>query len=102
MSLLYNTQVEAVDSLGPFSVWLRFADGTEGKIDLASELDDPAWEGGLDRWHDPAFFDAVQVGGEGIAWGAESGRVGVDYEVSLSGDWRSPCPVIGCTQRSEA
>lgn len=87
MSLLYNTEVVAVESLGPYSVWLRFADGAEGKVDLSSELEDPVWEGGLERWHDPAFFDAVQVGGSGIVWGVEKGREGFGDEVSFSRDW---------------
>ena len=87
MSLLYDTEVAAVESLGSYNVWLRFADGTEGKIDLASEMDDPVWEGGLDRWRDPAFFDAVQVGGDGIIWGVERGREGLGDEVSFSSDW---------------
>ena len=86
MSLLYDTEVAAVESLGPYSVWLRFSDGTEGKIDLASEMDDPVWKGALDRWRDPAFFDAVQVGGDGIVWGVERGREGVGDDVSFSGD----------------
>ena len=86
MGLLYNTDVAAVESLGPCSVWLRFADGTEGKVDLASELKDPAWEGDLERWHDPDFFDSVEVGGFGIVWGVRKGTEGSSEAISLSSD----------------
>ena len=74
MGLLYNTDVAAVESLGRYSVWLRFTDGTEGKVYLASELKDTAWEGDLERWHDPDFFDSVEVGGFGIVWGLRNRR----------------------------
>lgn len=86
MGLLYNTDVASVESLGPYSVWLRFADGTEGKVDLASELQDPAWEGDLERWHDPDFFDSVEVGGFGIVWGLRKGPEDPTDPISLSSD----------------
>lgn len=86
MGLLYNTDVAAVESLGPYSVWLRFTDGTEGKVDLASELKDPAWEGDLERWHDPDFFDSVEVGGFGIVWGPRKGTEGPSDAISLTSD----------------
>jgi len=40
-----------------FVLWLRFEDGTEGEIDLASELHGPVFE----PLHDPAYFARVRV-----------------------------------------
>ena len=38
-------------------LWLRFSDGTEGEVDLATELDGPIFE----PLRDPRFFAQVQV-----------------------------------------
>ena len=38
-------------------LWLRFSDGAEGEVDLATELDGPVFE----PLRDPRFFAQVQV-----------------------------------------
>lgn len=35
-----------------YTVWLRFSDGTEGRLDLARELLGPVFE----PLHDPSYF----------------------------------------------
>lgn len=40
-----------------FVVWVRFNDGVEGEIDLASELDGPVFE----PFKDPRFFAQLRV-----------------------------------------
>jgi hypothetical protein len=49
-----------------FVVWLRFRDGTEGRVDLASELVGPMFE----PLHDPATFARFYVHPEfhTLAW----------------------------------
>ncbi|MEA2339204.1 MAG: hypothetical protein QOE82_3211 [Thermoanaerobaculia bacterium] len=39
------------------TLWLRFEDGTEGEVDLASELHGPIFE----PLHDQAYFASVRV-----------------------------------------
>ena len=47
-------------------VWLRFSDGTEGRIDLGAELHGPVFE----PLRDPGFFAQLRVDPEldTIAW----------------------------------
>ena len=80
MSLLYDTKVVLVEARGQYRVWVRFADGTEGEVDLSGELANEAWEGTLKAWHDPAVFAAVRVGDYGIAWGDDGDVIDVEDE----------------------
>jgi hypothetical protein len=41
----------------PFTVWLRFSDGTEGRLDLAGELHGPIFE----PLRDPSYFAQLRV-----------------------------------------
>lgn len=55
-----------VRASGGFRVWLRFADGIEGEVDLS----DLAGEGVFAAWQDPAFFRTVRIDEcRAIAWG---------------------------------
>ena len=58
--------VVQVRHVGGYALWLRFADGTEGEIDLAGELWGPIFE----PLRDPEFFKLVRVNPElrTIAW----------------------------------
>lgn len=49
-----------------YTVWLRFSDGTEGRLDLGSELLGPVFE----PLHDPSYFAQLRVDPEldTIAW----------------------------------
>ena len=49
-----------------FTVWLRFSDGTEGRLDLAGELHGPVFE----PLRDPSYFAQLRVDPEldTIAW----------------------------------
>lgn len=55
--------VEARDG---YHIWLRFADGVEGEVDLS----DLAGQGVFAAWQDRVFFDSVRIGdARAIAWG---------------------------------
>lgn len=49
-----------------YRVWIRFADGTEGEVDLS----DLAGKGVFERWCDPGEFEKVYVDEDAgtIAW----------------------------------
>lgn len=56
-------EVEARDR---YCIWLRFADGVEGEVDLS----DLAGHGVFAAWLDRAFFDSVRIDeARAIAWG---------------------------------
>ena len=55
-----------VKACGPYRIWLRYTDGTEGEVDL-SHL---AGRGVFNAWDDPSFFAEVGIGlGGGVCWG---------------------------------
>ena len=49
-----------------YRIWLRFEDGSQGEVDLKSELEGPIFE----ALHDPAYFRQVSVNRDlgTIAW----------------------------------
>ena len=51
----------AVEAIGPHSLWLRFADGVEGVVDVGADLWGPVFE----PLKDPEFFAQVKLGGDG-------------------------------------
>ena len=58
----------AVAARDGFRIWLRYADGIEGEVDL-SHL---AGKGVFAAWRDRSFFEEVRIGGgNGISWGNE-------------------------------
>lgn len=61
--LIRPTQVQA---RAPHRIWLRYADGTEGEVDLS----DLAGRGVFTAWSDPSLFAEVRIGpGGAICWG---------------------------------
>ena len=56
-------QVVEARHQGGFRVWLRFDDGLDGEVDLASELDGEVFE----PLRDPAFFARFTVD-ETLVW----------------------------------
>jgi hypothetical protein len=57
-----------VKTLADYKLWVRYADGVEGEIDL-SHL---AGRGVFSLWNDYAAFEQVYIGSGGeIAWGDE-------------------------------
>ena len=55
-----------VQARAPYRIWLRYADGAEGEVDL-SHL---AGGGVFAAWADPLFFAEVCIGpGGAICWG---------------------------------
>ena len=57
-----------VKALPNFRIWLRYDDGTQGKIDLS----DLAGRGVFNAWNDLAFFGSVRLGSHGaIEWGLD-------------------------------
>ena len=50
----------------PYRIWLRYADGQEGEVDLS----DVAGQGVFGAWADPSVFAAVRIGpGGAVCWG---------------------------------
>jgi hypothetical protein len=57
-----------VKALSDYRIWIRFADGVEGEVDL-SHL---AGRGVFSSWRDEAVFQQVHIGPGGeIAWSEE-------------------------------
>jgi hypothetical protein len=57
-----------VKALPDYRIWIRFADGVAGEVDL-SHL---AGRGVFSLWRDEAVFQQVHIGSHGeIAWNAE-------------------------------
>jgi hypothetical protein len=55
----------AVQARADYRIWIRYADGVEGEVDL-SHL---AGRGVFSLWQDPAAFQGVHLGPHGaIAW----------------------------------
>ena len=55
----------AVKPLPHYRLWLRYADGTEGEVDLS----DLARQGVFIAWQDPDFFQRVRLGPHGeVQW----------------------------------
>lgn len=55
----------AVEPRGQYRIWLRYADGSDGEIDLS----DLAGRGVFQAWEDPSVFEAVRIGESGaIEW----------------------------------
>ena len=58
----------AVKARDGFRIWLRYADGIEGEVDLSHV----AGKGVFTAWLDRPFFEEVHIGGgNGISWGNE-------------------------------
>ncbi len=54
-------KIIALEPLPAHRLWLRFADGTEGTVDLSGEVG----EGVFALWRDPVAFAAVRLGEAG-------------------------------------
>jgi hypothetical protein len=51
-----------------YRVWLRYADGVEGEVDLS----DLAGRGVFEAWNDRRFFENVRIDESGaLAWGSD-------------------------------
>lgn len=55
-----------VKTINQYSIWLKFDDGTEGKVDLSHLINKPVFQ----NWKDADFFDRVYIDPEtgAIAW----------------------------------
>ena len=70
-------RVVGVEPRGLYRLWLRFADGVEGEVDLSRW----ASKGVSTAWSDPDFFRNVSIRDYGaVAWGD-----GDDVELSQLG-----------------
>lgn len=73
-------RVVEVEPRGLYRLWLRFADGVEGEVDLSGR----ASKGVFSAWADPDFFQRVSIRDYGaVAWGD-----GDDIELSQHGLYR--------------
>lgn len=50
-------QIEEANARSPYRLWVKFADGVEGEVDLAHLVG----KGVFVAWEDPAVFAAVEV-----------------------------------------
>lgn len=51
-----------------FRLWVRYANGVEGEVDLGHLAD----KGVFAAWNEPGFFEQVRIGDAGeIAWGKD-------------------------------
>ncbi|MDE2823250.1 MAG: DUF2442 domain-containing protein [Chloroflexota bacterium] len=67
-------RVTAVEPRDGYSIWVRYADGVEGSVDLSHMAD---WKA-CAKWADRSFFESVAITEEGaVAW------VDGDYIVDL-------------------
>lgn len=58
-------KVVGVRALPDHRIWVRYADGVEGEVDLSSYVG----KGVFSAWKDPSFFESVHVSSYGsIAW----------------------------------
>lgn len=57
----------AVEPRDGYRIWLRFADGAEGEVDLS----DLAGKGVFAAWEDRAFFERVSIADGAVAWSDE-------------------------------
>ncbi len=58
----------AVESHTGYRIWVRYADGSEGEVDLS----DLAGRGVFRAWDERGLFDTVRITAHGsIAWGEE-------------------------------
>jgi hypothetical protein len=59
-------RIERVVPRPGYRIWIRFADGLEGELDLS----DLAGKGVFARWREPGFFEQVVVDPESatVAW----------------------------------
>ncbi|HEX7050878.1 MAG TPA: DUF2442 domain-containing protein [Longimicrobiales bacterium] len=62
--MLYR--IVAAEARPNYRLWIRFADGEEGEVDLSSLVG----KGVFSRWEDPAAFEKVYVDAETgtVAW----------------------------------
>ena len=58
-------RVTGVEPRDGYTIWVRYADGTEGSVDLSHMA---RWKA-CERWADRSFFESVTVTEEGaVAW----------------------------------
>ena len=81
-----NKPIKAEARAG-FALWIEYADGTAGEIDL-SHL---AGRGVFRAWEDPAFFAAVRLSENGaIVWGDKIDLCPDALYMRLTGKIRPP------------
>ncbi len=58
-----------VETLAPFTIFVKFNDATEGFVDLTDLKDKPVFQ----KWQDPIFFQNVYIDSEtnAVAWDAD-------------------------------
>jgi Protein of unknown function (DUF2442) len=57
--------IVGVRALPDYRIWVRYADGVEGEVDLSSYVG----KGVFSAWNDPSFFNRVHLSAHGsIAW----------------------------------
>lgn len=62
-------EVVEVETRGGYRVWLRFADGTDGEVDIAELLG--TFSGVFEPLREKSFFDRFRVEWDTLAWPGE-------------------------------
>jgi hypothetical protein len=79
-----------------YRLWLRFADGVEGEVDLA----DLVGQGVFKAWEDPAFFENVRVErGRSVSWGGEIDLCADSLYLEITG--KKPEEIFGAVKAAE-
>ena len=82
MEELYATDPINVEPRDGFSIWIEFADGTNGVVDLSFLASSPAFAG----WKDRAYFESVRINEyHDVQWGDDLGRCGYALYIDLTG-----------------
>lgn len=82
MPEIYATDPVKVEPREGFTIWIEFADGRSGIIDLSFLADGPAFGG----WSDRAFFESVRINEHrDVQWGEDLQRCGYALYVDLTG-----------------
>ncbi len=82
MPELYVTDPVKVEAREGFSIWIEFADGQSGVVDLSFLADGPAFAG----WKDRGYFESVHINkARDVEWGDDLQRCGYALYIDLTG-----------------
>ena len=85
-----GTRPAKVEARAGYAIWLKFADGSSGIIDLSDVSDKPAFAG----WRERVYFESVHINQCGdIEWGDDLQMCSDSLYVELTGcPWEKVWP----------
>lgn len=72
---LHVARVVKARPLNRYRVWVRFADGAEGRIDLS----DFAGRGVFRRWEEPGVWEGMRIRSDTLEWGSDDPKRVLDF-----------------------